>query len=84
MAGYSRMHLASTDERNAAFDAVYTELLKYVTQLPWMVQSQVRNFLEGPQGKAKVLEIVDIALDAAEEVETRKDAAANIIQPKET
>ncbi len=79
MAGYSRMHLASTEERNAAFDAVYKELLKYVTQLPWMVQSQVRNFLEGPQGKAKVLEIVDIALDAAEAVENKQEAAAKII-----
>lgn len=65
----TRMHLATTEERNAAFDAVYKELMQYIPQLPWMVQSQVKNFLESPQGKERVLEVVDTALDAAETVE---------------
>lgn len=68
----TRMHLASTEERNAAFDAVYTELVKYIPQLPWMAQSSVDRFLHSPEGKAKVLEIVDTALDAAEAVEKAK------------
>lgn len=71
----TRMHLATTEERNAAFDAVYSELQKYIPQLPMLVQGQVRRFLESPDGKAKVLEVVDTALDAAEEVENRQEAA---------
>lgn len=72
----TRMHLATTEERNAAFDAVYKELLHYVPQLPMLVQGQVKRFLESPEGKTKVLEVIDVALDAAEEVEMKQEAAA--------
>ncbi len=68
----TRMHLATTEERNAAFDAVYRELVHGIPQLPWMAQGAARTFLESPNGKVRVLEIVDVALDAAEAVEAKQ------------
>lgn len=61
------MRHASVNERNAAFDAVFTELEKALTQwVPGFFQGQIRSKLESPDGKKAVLSVVDVALEAAE------------------
>ena len=59
---------ATIAEKNAAFDAVYKRLEEDITKMPFFYQGTVRSKLESPEGRAEVLYIIDLALDAAEAV----------------
>ncbi len=63
------MREATVAEMNAAFDAVYDELHDLIEEfVPSFFKAQARAKIESPEGRKKVLTMVDAALDAAQSV----------------
>jgi len=60
---------ATTEEMNAAFDAVHPRLQAYIRQhAPGFFQGQLLAGLETREARAAILDTIDAALDAAERV----------------
>lgn len=76
----------SVAARNAAFDAVHAEIIRQLNQwepphIPFMdVRAEILKNLESPKGRQLVLATIDVALEAAEEVEEREEAAAAAVK----
>lgn len=63
-----KLREATVAEQNAAFDAVYQRLEADISRMPGFYQNIVRSKLESPEGRAEVLLLVDLALEAAEAI----------------
>lgn len=69
----TRLSDATPEELNAAFDAVEAKLDALITNfVPMFFRSQAMQQLHSPQGTAMLLDAIDTAIDAVEEVRKRK------------
>lgn len=68
-----RLSDATPEELNAAFDAVESKLESLIANfVPAFWRSQAMQQLRSPQGTAMLLDAIDAAIDAVEEVRKKK------------
>jgi hypothetical protein len=61
-----KLRHGTVKQQNAAFDAAFPMLEDLITQhAPIFFQAQIRAKLESTEGRLKLLEIIDAAIDAA-------------------
>ena len=58
--------MASIDEQNAAFDAANAALHEELAKANFMFKGMVVAKFEAPEGRAMLLKVVKVALNAAE------------------
>ncbi len=68
-----RLKHATVKQQNAAFDAAFPMLEQLITErAPYFFREQIRAKLESTEGRLKLLEIIDAAVDAALNAEADK------------
>ena len=63
-----KLATAPSDEQQAAFNAVYWDLVALVKELPGIAQIPASNKLNSVEGRAQLMKIIDDGLEAAEKV----------------
>lgn len=67
---------ATVAERNAAFNAAHPLLVGFIQKhAPGFLQGQLMAGLDGAEGREAVLQTIDAALHAAEQVREQSEAA---------
>ncbi len=74
-----RLSTASPAEQTAAFNVVYWDLVELIKDLPGVAQGMATNKLNSVEGRARIMQVIDDALAAAEKVRAdnlQKDIAS--------
>jgi hypothetical protein len=61
-----KLKLVSIDEQNVFFDAIYPELIAIADRLPWPAHDPALQKLQSDEGRAEVVRISNIGLEAVE------------------